>query len=482
MRAAKAIAVLCLYSFTLPHAQAGSRKALIIGNNRYTASEFPKLDRAPINDADAMYQVLTSVGFDPSDVTVVYDLTRERFNTALHDFRQKLGDDDSVLFYFSGHGFSIDGTDFLVPIDFAFGNTREEARLNSISLVQIINLFTRFPNRVIILDACRTESQRWKQMSNGSSKADVDALVAPEHIGGSLIAYATSAGMASNARSLSGLSFYTQYLVNSIAAHPKDMLTALNNARDMTISASHETGKIQVPAIYNEMDGSFPLVSSAAPSLASNPETNNASTTPQRVPQLQITGRVIDKNKKSGVANSIIGMYGRPERTVTDEGGHFSLAVNPPRPEGNVDLFIGRDGYETFTAKVPIGNNLEVELDPIAKLQRSSVCEKYDHGLRHFYWQYIYDPAGHTRRDWYQQSPTVWNECYEDGRYNRLTVVEPRANLDGNEGVICKSDSSAARIFIPNVDANGMWPKTLRYQSSSTDPWVTLAELHEIGK
>jgi uncharacterized caspase-like protein len=253
VQAARALAILLLWGFTVLHAEAGKRKALVIGNNEYTG--FPKLDQAPIKDANAVQQALIAVGFDKSDITVDYDLNYKNFMTALLDFKDRLNPDDSALFYFSGHGFSIDGSDFLAPVNFAIENSKEATRQHSIALTQIINYLSITKNRVVILDACRTDIPLLKQSVKDSSKASLDALVGIQGTG-TLVAYAASAGQASSGRSPSGLSFYTQYLVRSLGAHPKDIKTALNDAKEQTNSAS---GGTQSPAIYDEMQGSFSL-------------------------------------------------------------------------------------------------------------------------------------------------------------------------------------------------------------------------------
>jgi hypothetical protein len=98
-------------------------------------------------------------------------------------------------------------------------------------------------------------------MDNQPPKLEFDPLMSIRS-SGSLIAYSTSAGKTSDARSASGLSFYTQYLVNSLAARPKDMNTALQRAKSATSDAS---GTKQVPAVYDEMVGDFLLSSSPAP-------------------------------------------------------------------------------------------------------------------------------------------------------------------------------------------------------------------------
>jgi hypothetical protein len=190
----------------------------------------------------------------------------------------------------------------------------------------------------------------------------------------------------------------------------------------------------------------------------------------------------MDKITKGGLLNSLVRITGRSEMAFTNGDGFFTLVINPPIPEGQVHLSIRAEDYEDYLTSVSIDQNLEVALAPLPKVSNPTSCARYDHGLRHFYWTYIYDgQPSHRRKDWYQESPSSWNECYYDGTHNHLKVVQLHANVDGNEGVICKDDSHAARIFIPNLNANGSWPRTLRYQSSEADTWVTLAEIHEIG-
>ena len=87
------------------------------------------------------------------------------------------------------------------------------------------------------------------------------------------------------------------------------------------------------------------------------------------------------------------------------------------------------------------------------------------HDLRHFYWIYSYDPVGHQRRDWYQESPSAWNEIYEDGRYNHSLIVDAHAVVDGNTGIVAKAETSTLLLFIPDRDATG--PTTMASASAA---------------
>jgi hypothetical protein len=196
---------------------------------------------------------------------------------------------------------------------------------------------------------------------------------------------------------------------------------------------------------------------------------------------LEITGRVTDGKSGDGILNALVGLEGRDEKIFTSGTGSFTLALKPPLPRAPIRLTIAAENYIDFSSYVQPGQSLQVALKSEEVMLDPPYCQKYNRGLRHFYWFYIYDAVHDRRRkDWYQESATAWNECYSDGTHNHLNVVEDHANVGGNEGVICQGDDSAARIFIPNPDADGVYPKTLRYQTSERDKWGTLANMHVI--
>jgi uncharacterized caspase-like protein len=73
--------------------------ALIIGNNRY--QNLPTLETA-VNDARAIDELLrTRYGFK---TRLLVDANRAEILTALNEYRESLGPDDSLLVYYAGHG------------------------------------------------------------------------------------------------------------------------------------------------------------------------------------------------------------------------------------------------------------------------------------------------------------------------------------------------------------------------------------------
>ena len=236
-------------------AQGGARKALIIGNNAYSdhpniAEPFPSLNQAPVKDANAIETALVNAGVQRENIKVLFDLRHDDFVQALYQFRAQLADQDAAVFYFSGHGFSIDGEDYLVPVGFHFMGTKAEAKADSIPLRQVLDILSKAPSRVVILDACRTAAPLLKSALRATDAPSLGPVVLIQGTG-SLVGYSTSGETASSADSPGGgLSFFTYYLVKAFDDRPRDMLGALMEAQSLT---SKSSANHQVPAIYNEM-------------------------------------------------------------------------------------------------------------------------------------------------------------------------------------------------------------------------------------
>jgi uncharacterized caspase-like protein len=92
-------------------AAADKRVALVIGNSSYAS--FVALPNAT-SDAKAMAEKLQGLGFD---VILGVDLDMKAMQQRLRDFEQKLPDSDIAALFYSGHGFQIKSTSFIVPID-----------------------------------------------------------------------------------------------------------------------------------------------------------------------------------------------------------------------------------------------------------------------------------------------------------------------------------------------------------------------------
>ncbi len=169
--------------FKLAQAQkAESRIALVIGNSQYQANT-PLAN--PINDAQAVAQLLNSAGFE---VVMAFDLARDIMKQTVEEFAARAnekGPDTVVLVYYAGHGLQVDGENYLVPVDAKF---QAEADLpdQGVKLAEVMTALESATSkiRIVILDACRNNP--FGGTSSGLAIVDAPA--------GSIVAYSTAPG------------------------------------------------------------------------------------------------------------------------------------------------------------------------------------------------------------------------------------------------------------------------------------------------
>lgn len=160
-----------------------------MGNSTYASS--PLLN--PLNDANSIAIKLESLGFE---TILGLDLTRREMIEKIEQFGQMLTAESTGLVYYSGHGFQINGENFLLPV----GEGIDHVLLNRVDIASSVqesavslNLILdgmRAANNVqniIILDSCRENP-----VSNlGKQYQGFAEMHAPPR---TYIAYATSPG------------------------------------------------------------------------------------------------------------------------------------------------------------------------------------------------------------------------------------------------------------------------------------------------
>src|SRR5450432_3064726 len=92
-------------------AKADRRVALVVGNGAYKYVQ--KLPNAPFS-AKAMAALLRNIDFEVIDG---FDLTRDQMTERLLEFGKKAEGADLALFYYSGQGIGVGGSEYLLPID-----------------------------------------------------------------------------------------------------------------------------------------------------------------------------------------------------------------------------------------------------------------------------------------------------------------------------------------------------------------------------
>jgi uncharacterized caspase-like protein len=107
-------------------------KALVIGNDAYDGRGWPALSNG-IRDAEEVAKGLATQGFE---VTLKKDLTSSELDRALRTFFIFEGADPNarLLVWFAGHGHTVDGEAYLVPVDAPSPKTDAAFRDKAISM------------------------------------------------------------------------------------------------------------------------------------------------------------------------------------------------------------------------------------------------------------------------------------------------------------------------------------------------------------
>ncbi len=174
---------------------ADERIALVIGNADYTGMD--DLNN-PENDARAMADKLQEVGFslvgDKPHLNVTY---REMLRLLRTLHRTLVGSEGATsLVYFSGHGVSEGGDNWVIPVDAQDIQFREDVRDLAIGARE--GIMSRLEDRgggqnIVILDACRDSAlQSWRPTK--SSRIKGLARIEPLNPARTVIFYAASEG------------------------------------------------------------------------------------------------------------------------------------------------------------------------------------------------------------------------------------------------------------------------------------------------
>ncbi len=247
--------VLFLVFAIVPFMGFAHSRALVIGNGDYAASPL----RNPANDARDMAKALRGYGFD---TTLLIDARRDDMLAALERFASSLAPTDTALFYYSGHGLQVRGSNFLIPVD---GDIKslDEVPFKSVPLDLVLSRLEEAGSatNIVILDACRNNPFPASERSAARGLANVTYAVP-----GTLVAYATAPGaLSADGDSRNGV--FTRRLLGRMGTPGLDIESVLRLVRDDVIA---DTDGAQVPWSNSSLRGAgFYFVPPAATSPGS---------------------------------------------------------------------------------------------------------------------------------------------------------------------------------------------------------------------
>ncbi|MET0311135.1 MAG: caspase family protein [Burkholderiaceae bacterium] len=241
-RCALAFAIVFLAPLAYSQPAPESRLALLIGNSSYRASPL----RNPVNDVRLMEQALKQAGFR---VFRAENANRREMQRMVRDFGELLKKEGGVgLFYFSGHGMQIKGSNYLVPVDSDL-QSEDEVPFDSLDAQIVLEKMEGAGNRMnmLILDACRSNP------FPASSRSAARGLAQMNAPSGTIVAYATSPGNVALDGTGSN-SPYTQHLARAILQPGVPVEEIFKQVRT---AVRRDTNNSQTPWENTALEGQF---------------------------------------------------------------------------------------------------------------------------------------------------------------------------------------------------------------------------------
>ncbi len=151
--------------------------ALVIANNYYKSGGQLV---APIPTAKKLATKLKSKDID---VMVGHDLSRIQMLQIFQEFANELKDYQFGIVFYLGHGFQIEGENYLIPVD-ANPQTKWEVKYSAVNVDDVLKLMN-YPQKpkVIVLDACRNNpfEQHWTSAERSGNRDGFNAVPAPSN-------------------------------------------------------------------------------------------------------------------------------------------------------------------------------------------------------------------------------------------------------------------------------------------------------------
>ena len=149
--------------------------AFVLGNNDYFEDAQLK---CAVNDATEMAAIFRRLGYD---VFEKLNFKSEECSSILSSFEDRIKDYDASIFYFAGHGFELEGENYLIPIDYQIPPVNKyDANRYCLRLTEILGILKTNSGKVniVIIDACRKTFDRGVASSFAQVQAPKGTLIA----------------------------------------------------------------------------------------------------------------------------------------------------------------------------------------------------------------------------------------------------------------------------------------------------------------
>lgn len=245
--------ILALSGAASPCAAAGAeamrRVALVVGNGDYRSAD--PLKNA-VGDAASVAARLKELGFE---VVLRTDLGRRPFRDAIAAFAVRASTADAALFYYSGHGYALDGRIHLVPVDARLAS-RAAADTDTLPLADILAaLAARGRPTLVFIDSCLDNP-----LPNPAASGDSGGIGGSSPPDNTFVAFAAEPGEVAYDGAAGHSPFASAFLDN--AGMPGLTLTEM--MRRVRATVEKATHGLQTPWLRSSLARPFSLDPSSA--------------------------------------------------------------------------------------------------------------------------------------------------------------------------------------------------------------------------
>jgi hypothetical protein len=276
------LSIALLVAFLAAQAEA-RRLALVIGNDDYV--EQPRLEKAA-GDAQAVGAALEALGFE---VQVANNLGLDEIDAHVSQFYNQIRQGDIVAFHFSGHGISVNGRNYLIPVDFKSPDAGQDGaswlRRKALDAGEVIDRLSGSGASLVIaiLDACRNNPLAKDTRSIGLSRGLDRMDEAPE---GVFIFFSAGPGQAAldglNDTDNESTSVFTRVFTSILNTPDLTLVSIAKQTQSAVRDLARSVGHDQFPDYSDRVIGDVVLKPSDAAPIPDSPPPEPAE--PELVP------------------------------------------------------------------------------------------------------------------------------------------------------------------------------------------------------
>ncbi|MET0866979.1 MAG: caspase family protein [Pseudorhodoplanes sp.] len=278
--------VVAAFCATTDASLAAKRVALVVGNDDY--AEVPKLNAA-VNDARAIREALAKRGFD---VVLVENGTKLQISRAISSVEGKIEPGDAVVFHFAGHGFELDGQNWLLPTDVPAAREGEASLVKdqSFNAADIIERLRAKGARTVVavLDACRNNPFA---RTGTRALSGTRGLARMEPQGGVFILFSAGAKQEALDRLSPGdgepVSVFARNFLPLLASADMTLIDLAKETQERVQAQARSVGHEQLPAYYDGVVGRITLTGDVVSPAASQTARVNPPAAPATAPVAQ---------------------------------------------------------------------------------------------------------------------------------------------------------------------------------------------------